>query len=263
MNERTALITGASRGMGRGLAERLAARGTTVVLCSNTPELLDEVRSGIVARGGRAIAMPVDITQPSRVLEVVREAEALLGGLDLVVANAGIGTPVDGKSMTWERIAPVLQTNVMGTIATVTAALPAMVERGRGHLVAVSSIAGRRGLPTVAHYCASKAAISRFLEGLRIDLAGTGVAITDVQPGFVDSAQVGRKERYPTPFLLGLDQAVTYILEAIDRRAPVAAFPPSLAVMANLWQQLPGFVHDRLMVRIGRRARMAAGGHAR
>ncbi|WP_437551484.1 SDR family NAD(P)-dependent oxidoreductase [Sorangium sp. So ce367] len=253
MQPATALVTGASRGMGRGVAERLDARGTAVALLANTPDLLDDVRRRIEAGGGRATVRVVDVRQTARLVEAVQSIEHELGGLDLVVANAGIGTPVDVRSMCWNAIAPIIETNVLGTFATLTAALPSMLRRGHGHLVAVSSLAGSRGLPTVTHYCASKAAISRFVEGLRIDLAGTGITITDIQPGFVDSAGTGRRS-YPTPWMLDLETAVDCIMCAIATKAPLARFPALLAGLMGVGRIVPRSIFERVMAVVVRRS---------
>jgi short-subunit dehydrogenase len=248
MNERTALITGASMGMGRRLAERLAARDTTVVLCANTAKLLAEVRDGIESNGGHAIALTLDVRDTGSVIEAVQRMDRELEGLDLVVANAGISNPTAGKDITWEAIAPVFHVNVLGAIATLTAALPGMLRRGKGHLAAVSSIAGYRGLPTVAHYCASKAALSIFLEGLRFDLAGSGIDVTDIQPGFVDSDGTGRR-KYATPMSMDLESAVDHIVAAIDRKARVAAFPRTIAALFRISRFLPQRLYERIIRR--------------
>jgi short-subunit dehydrogenase len=225
---RTALITGASAGIGRALAERLAARGTTVALVARRAELLDELRSSIESQGGRAISVPINASDPDKVVQAIERVVRELGGLDMVVANAGIGGSVHATQMTWQKVAPVLQLNVMGAIATLCAALPGMVSRGRGHLVGVSSLAGIRGLPKTASYSASKAALSTFLESLRVDLEGSGVFVTDIRPGYVRTdLTAGRSHKMP--MLMELQEALDIIVEGLDRGAPVVAFPKPLS----------------------------------
>jgi NAD(P)-dependent dehydrogenase (short-subunit alcohol dehydrogenase family) len=128
---RTALITGASAGIGRALAERLVARGTTVALVARRAELLDELRRSIESRGGRAISVPIDASDPDKIVQAIERVVRELGGLDMVVANAGIGGSVHATQMTWQKVAPVLQLNVMGAIATLCAALSSALQATR------------------------------------------------------------------------------------------------------------------------------------
>ncbi|MEJ7733133.1 MAG: SDR family NAD(P)-dependent oxidoreductase [Polyangiaceae bacterium] len=184
---RTALITGASSGIGRGLAERLAAGGVHVVLAARREALLAEVAAGITARGGKARAEVLDVSDTEKTVAVVRAVDAELEGLDLVVANAGVGAPQAAEGQTvsfeWENLAGAFHTNFCGAAATLTAALPRMVARGRGHLVAIGSLASFGALPDAAAYCAPKAGLAMLLECLRLDLRGTGVKVTSVHGG--------------------------------------------------------------------------------
>jgi short-subunit dehydrogenase len=252
MRERTALVTGASSGIGRALAERLAARGTEVALAARRVSLLERVRRGIEERGGRARAYELDVTDPDATVATVERAWDELGGLDLVVANAGIGPTVHATELTWRAAAPILMTNVLGSIATLTAALPRMVARRSGHLVGISSLAGYRGLPTSATYSASKAALSTFLEGLRVDLHDAGVRVTDVRPGFIETAATA-EATYPMPLLMKLDDAAERILGAIDAAQPVFAFPLPLAGLLASSRALPNAVFDTVVRMLSRR----------
>lgn len=246
---RTALITGASAGIGRGLAERLAARGTTVALVARRAELLDEVRRAIETSGGRAVVVTADASDPDRLVETIQRVDAELGGLDMVVANAGIGGTVDATQMTWQKVAPVLQLNVMGAIATLCAALPGMVARGRGHVVGVSSLAGIRGLPKTAPYSASKAALSTFLESLAIDLEGSGIFVTDVRPGYVKTdLTAGRWDKMP--MLLELSDALDIIVEGLDRGDPVIAFPKPISSALQATRILSPRAYGKLARRV-------------
>jgi len=246
---KTALITGASAGIGRGLAERLAARGTTVALVARRAELLEEVKETIEAAGGRAIVVTVDAASPDKVVETIERVDRELGGLDMVVANAGIGGTVHATEMTWAKVAPTLQLNIMGAIATLCAALPGMVARGRGHVVGVSSLAGIRGLPKTAPYSASKAALSTFLESLAVDLEGSGIFVTDIRPGYVKTDLTAGRS-YKMPMLMELADALDIIVDGLDRGAPVVAFPGPLASALAATRLLPVRAYGRLARRV-------------
>ncbi|HVY46703.1 MAG TPA: SDR family NAD(P)-dependent oxidoreductase, partial [Minicystis sp.] len=213
--------------------------------------LLDEVAAGIRDKGGRALTIELDVADTTATVAAVERAWDELGGLDLVIANAGFGQDVHATKLTWPMAEPVLRVNVLGTVATLTAALPRMVARGSGQLVAISSLAGYRGLPTSAAYSASKAAISTFLESLRVDLAGSGVGVTDVRPGFIATAATAGAT-YPMPMLMQLDEAVDRILAGVDARASVVAFPLPLVGLLASSRLLPSRAYDALVRRLAR-----------
>ncbi len=227
---RTALITGASAGIGRGIAERLAARGTKVALVARRAELLEEVKAAIERNGGKALVVPVDCANPEQIVAAVERCDRELDGLDLVIANAGIAGGRHARELTWANVGPLLQLNVMGAIATLVAAIPGMTARGRGHLVGVSSIAGIRGLPKTATYSASKAALSTFLESLHVDLEGSGVFVSDVRPGYVKTDLTANRP-YKMPMLMELEDALDVIMHGLDAGEPVIAFPKALAAV--------------------------------
>jgi short-subunit dehydrogenase len=250
---RAALVTGASSGLGAGLARRLALRGTRVYAAARRRDRLEALAAEIGPGPGAIVPVVLDVADTAAVVDAVRRLDEESGGLDLIVANAGLGTTRHASKLTWERdVEPVLRTNVLGACATLTAALPGMVARGRGHLVGVSSLAAARGLPTSAAYSASKAALTIFLEGLRVDLARTGVRVTAIHPGFVRT-EMTAQNRFPMPFLMELEPALDAILEGIDRGRRDVSFPWPLAAATRLSRFVPDAAFDRLAGRMGPR----------
>lgn len=249
MENRTAFITGASSGIGRALALRLAAGGVEVALAARRAEMLSNLAAEISASGGKARVYPFDVGDPEATVAALTRADQEMGGLDLVVANAGVGTQRWAGKLTWQDVKPTLAVNVTGAAATLTALLPRMVERKRGHLVGVSSLAQYRALPQAATYSASKAFLSTFLEGLRMDLSGTGVAVTDVRPGFVRTAMTA-PNKFPMPFLLEVDQAADIIARAIKEREPLCEFPWQMAAVMRSTRLLPASLYARAAARM-------------
>lgn len=234
------LITGASSGLGLALACEYARRGVRVAMVARGKTALEKATSGIRGKGGVAVPIVADVTVIADVQRAVAEAHEALGGLDMVVANAGIGAPKHATELTVADVAEVVDVNVRGAFVTLVAALPIFLEQKRGHLVGISSVAGRRGLPRAGAYSASKAALSTFLETLRHDLVGTGVRVTDVQPGFVDTpATANAKSR---PFLVGADEAAKAIVSALKRGPAVFAFPSTVSAAVTASHALPDAV---------------------
>jgi short-subunit dehydrogenase len=236
------LITGASSGIGRGLALELARRGAQVGLLARRREILEDVVKEIAAGGGRAIALPADVTQPDLVRAAVAELRGTFGRIDLLVANAGISINTFVPDLCEKQIAELINVNVIGVVNSVSAVLGEMVEQGSGHLVVNSSLAAYRGLPKSAAYCASKAAISSFFEALRIDLKNTGVDVTIIHPGFVKTNMISSIAR--TPYLMEVDHAVCKIVRAIEKRKKGYAFPWQLAALARACKLLPIPMYD-------------------
>jgi short-subunit dehydrogenase len=166
-----------------------------------------------------------------------------------VVVNAGVSNHRWSGKLTYQDCADIIDVNVRGAVATLTALLPTMVERQRGHLVGMSSLAQYRGLPSGAAYCASKAFLSHFLEALRVDLDSTHVAVTDIRPGFVRTPMTAGSA-LTMPFLVDLDVAITEIVKGIRARAKVVAFPWQLATIVRVGTFVPVSVYDNAVRRI-------------
>ena len=199
---RVALITGASSGIGRALAQALARQGCRVGLVARREAELDSAVRQIREAGGEAEAARADVGDREQLRGAVADLSARLGPADLVVANAGLGVPTALDPMNIEAIEATFRVNLMGVIYTIEATLPAMLAAGRGQVAAISSLAGFLGMPGESAYCASKAAVNAYLDGLRLQLRGRGVGVTTVCPGFVRTPMTEADPiRCPSPWM--------------------------------------------------------------
>jgi short-subunit dehydrogenase len=234
----TVLVTGASSGIGRALAVELATRGAQVMAVARREAELTSVCEEIAQAGGRATFAVCDVADPDAAQAMVEKAARDLGSLDMVIANAGVGGTRHAARLSPSEVARMIDVNVRGAMVTLVAAIPVMLGQGHGQLVGVSSLAGRQALPRVGAYNASKAALSSFLETLRLDLAGAGVGVTDVQPGFVAS-EMTRSARHPLPFLWSAQRAARVIADRLERNPRVVAFPLPLALVTRASRLVP------------------------
>lgn len=239
------MITGASSGIGRGLAVELARRGAKLGLVARRAEALEEVVREIEVAGSKALASTADVSNPSSISAAVDKFRAGLGPIDVLIANAGIAPTKDSAELRGEEVADVMNVNVIGAANSVAAVVPQMVASGKGHLVAISSLAAYRGVPKSAAYCASKAAVSAFFESLRLDLGPKGIDVTIIHPGFIKTPlTAGRKAQMP--FLMELDDAVKKMVRAIEKRRKRYSFPWQLATMVRAGMIMPIFMYDWL-----------------
>jgi short-subunit dehydrogenase len=214
-----------------------------VGLLARRADLLDEIVQQIAAAGGRALALPADVTDEAAVRGAADQLRQTSGPVDVLFANAGVGSTMPAAAFDANQVAGVVAVNINGVVNSVAAVLPSMLERRHGQLVAISSLAAYRGLPKSAAYCASKAAISAFFESLRLDLHGSGVDVTIIHPGFIKTPLTADRQA-KLPWLLELDDAVNRILNATEARKQSYAFPWQLAAVVRAGMIMPNFMYD-------------------
>lgn len=239
------MITGASSGIGRGLAVELARRGAKIGLVARRAELMEEAVREIEAAGSTALALPADVQDAASMKAAADRLAAELGPIDILIANAGIGPTRDAAKISAEEVSNVINVNVIGASNSVAAVVPQMVARGSGQLVVISSLAAYRGLPRSAAYCASKAAVSAFFESLRLDLEPRGIDVTIIHPGFIKTPLTAGREAQ-MPFLMELDDAVRKMARAIEKRRKRYSFPWQLATIVRAGMVMPIWMYDQI-----------------
>jgi short-subunit dehydrogenase len=252
---RVAFITGASSGLGAGLARRLATKeGYAVALAARRGDRLESLVAEIRRSGGIATTHECDVRDRDQVHAAVQSAVGQLGPVDLLVANAGISGMTVVTALDAAQVEGVMATNFFGAVYATEAVLPSMLERASGHIVAVGSLTGYGGLPKTAAYSASKGALHNFFESLRVDLRGTGIDVTVVTPGYVKT-ELTEKNAHSMPLLMELEDAVAVIVGGIGKRRRLVSFPRPLSTVVWLAQVLPPGVYDWIASRIRREKR--------
>jgi short-subunit dehydrogenase len=253
-----AVVTGASSGIGMAVAEHLAREGVAVVLGARRVDRLEEAVSRIRAGGGRAESVAMDVTREADVAQLVTRAQQAFGRLDIMVCNAGFGYYGTVEEMEPEVMRRMMDVNFMGTFYGARAALPVFRRQGHGHLIFVSSIVGKRGIPLMSGYSATKAAQSAFAESLRSEFVGTDIHVSAVFPVSTTTEFRAAMERDFGHQVSGLgpkqpvDDVARAIVQCI-RRPSAEVYPHRTSrALAILNAIAPAFT-DGLMRRYGRR----------
>jgi short-subunit dehydrogenase len=232
MMNATVVITGASAGIGRALAFEFASRGYNLGLTARRLNVLEQLRAQILATPGcgdlRIELACFDVAEESTVSGALRAQFAALGGVDIVMANAGINDVTHVGQGDFVKECRLIRTNVIGAIATVDAAVEHFLARGCGHVVGISSLASLQPMREQAAYCASKAAFSMYLKAARHDLKGKNIVVTDILPGYVKTDIVDGVDIGKLPFAISVEQAAREITTLVEKRVErgiVPAFP--------------------------------------
>jgi short-subunit dehydrogenase len=239
---KTVLVTGASSGIGRALVLEFARRGAHVMASARREAELASLCAEVAAAGGKSSFTVCDVSDPQAAAELVRKAERDLGSLDMLISNAGVGGSTHSSRLDVAGVSRMIDVNVRGAIAPIIAAIPIMLGQRRGQIVGVSSLAGRRALPTAAVYNATKAALSTFLEGLKMDLDPAGIHVTDVQPGFV-ATELTAQNKFKMPFLWSPEKAARHIAGRLERHPRIIAFPLPMDLLSRFARHLPYSLH--------------------
>ena len=236
----TAWITGASTGIGRELALRLADRGVKVAVTSRSPEKLAE----LAALSPRIVAIPADVTVAGQMSAAHSAAVSALGPIDLAILNAGVWHPMHADGYDAGLAMQSMAVNYGGVVHALAPLLPAMLSRGRGHIAVMASVAGYRGLPKAIAYGPTKAAAISLAEVLRIELAPRGITVSVINPGFVETPMTA-VNTFPMPFIIKTDRAVEHILRGLEKGKFEIAFPWQTVAALKLLRSLPNALYLR------------------
>ena len=235
-------ITGGTSGIGWALAERYLSEGHQVGVCGRSLAKLPEVSKKFLGRGLECFE--VDVTDRKALLEAIEGFAK--GDLDILIANAGISQG-DKSSLPQFNIArEILKTNLDGFLNTFEAGFNIMKKKEKGHLVAISSVAGMVGLPGAAAYCGSKSALLKMCESFSIDFKKFGIDVTTIAPGFIDTP-LTRKNKHPMPFLMDSKQAALKISNAISKKKPLYIFPLRMKFLIILLEKMPRSLYRFIM----------------
>jgi short-subunit dehydrogenase len=250
-NGDVAVVTGASSGLGAEMARQLAKAGWKVGLTARRVEELEAVANSIRQEGGTAVVVLSDAADSESLRQAFRSMVDQLGPVDLLIANAGVGRGTSGRDFSAERFEQMVRVNLISVAYAMEAVLPSMIERGKGQIVGISSLAGFRGLPGSAGYGATKAGLSALLEGLRAELKEYGISVTTVHPGYVRTPMTAGQSN-SQPLLMDVDRAVRIILKGVEARRTRVDFPWRMATLVKLVRLLPDSLFDQLAIRMVR-----------
>ena len=260
LSGRTAIVTGASKGIGVYIAQALAKQGTNLILAARSASALEEVRKAVERLGVRAVAVPTDVGDRSALESLVERAVSEFGSIDILVNNAGIELTLAYHKLTPEEIEEIVRVNLIAPMQLTWLVLPGMLERRQGNIVNVSSLAGKAGPACNEPYGATKAGLIGFTQSLRGTYRRSGVSVSVVCPGFVEEGMYAKtKEEYgvTAPRLLGVSkpEAVARgVIRAIKKDLPeVIVNPGAIRLLLAIAAMSPG-LGEWIVERIGANA---------
>lgn len=239
---KSVFITGGTTGMGLELAKIYLKLGWKVGVCGRDPLKFKE---GFPYGGDDLYYYQVDVTDKEALQKAISDFSHSIG-LDLLIASAGISFPHKTKIPDFERSYYMVHVNLLGVMYAFEAAMKEMLPKKRGHLVAISSVAGFNGLPGVSAYSATKSAVTKYCESLSLDLSDYGITVTSIHPGFVDTP-LTRVNPHPMPFKLSAAEAAKKIARAIEKKKMHYSFPFLFSFVVKFLSLLPRTWYKRLM----------------
>lgn len=235
---KSVLITGASRGLGAGLARQFAARGYKLALTARRSADLDALRQELLDQAAEVCIEALDVTNFDAVTAVIQDCARQLGGLDIVIANAGVAISAPSGKGHFEHMRNTIDVNLTGAIATSEAALELFRQQGRGQLVGITSVAALRGMRGHGAYSASKAGFSKYLEAVRCETFNEPIVVTELAPGYIDTDL--NRAMDSRPFLVSAEKGTKIMADLIERQVGFRYVPPwPWTLVAQVMKLLP------------------------
>ena len=245
-------ITGASSGIGAALARHYAATDAVLGLAARRAAALDSLAASLSTP---CRTYPLDVSDAAALAAAAADFIAWAGAPDIVIANAGISAgTLSEEAEDLAAFRRIFEVNVLGAVHTFQPFLAAMRAAGPGRLVGISSVAGIRGLPGAGAYSASKSALTTYLESLRVELAGSGLRVITLAPGYIATPMTAANP-YRMPFLLPVEVAARRFARAIEQGGAYRVIPWQMSLVARLLKWLPNALYDRLAAKAGRKPR--------
>ena len=238
---KTVLITGATRGLGQNPARQFAARGYRLALTGRKQADLDRLGAELAEQAADIVLETLDVSNFDAIGEVIERCAQRLGGLDIVVVNAGVGTNTPAGKGHFEQIRQTIDINLTAAIATCEAAVELFRKQGHGQIVGITSVAAVRGTRGQGAYCASKAGFGRYLESVRLETRREAIVVTELAPGYIDT---DLNRSIPNrPFLVTADKGTKIMADLIERKVSFRYVPPwPWTLVAQVLKWLPDSV---------------------
>jgi NAD(P)-dependent dehydrogenase (short-subunit alcohol dehydrogenase family) len=246
LSGKVAWVVGGSAGIGAAVARELQSRGAVVAISARRSGQLDEVSAGTM------LAVAADVTDPTSLMAAASRIRDELGPIDLAVLSAGYWKQMTTTVWDTETFDRHVEVNLIGMSNAIAAVLPQMLDRRRGVIAGISSVAGYRGLAGSAAYGATKAAQINLLESLRIQVARRGVRVVTICPGFV-STELTAGNDFPMPFIIEADEAGRAICDGLERGRTEIVFPVRMALLMKAARLVPVALWSALWSRISPR----------
>ena len=241
-NNKTVLITGASSGIGKAVGEKLLQINCNLILTARRNDIIENWVNKLENKKANILILKNDVINKSNVAQTFAKITEEFGNIDVAILNSGIGKNVTTQNFSSQIAEDIINTNFLGVVYWIEQLLPNMMKNKSGIIAPISSLADNRGYSGSGFYCASKAALSIFAEGLSIDLAKFGIKVITIKPGFVKTPMTDQN-KFKMPFMISAKKAAEKIISGIEKEKTIIQFPFPTVLGAKIIGMLPNWVY--------------------
>jgi len=242
LNNKTVLITGASSGIGKAVGEKLLQINCNLILTARRNDIIENWVNKLENKKANILILKNDVINKSNVAQTFAKITEEFGNIDVAILNSGIGKNVTTQNFSSQIAEDIINTNFLGVVYWIEQLLPNMMKNKSGIIAPISSLADNRGYSGSGFYCASKAALSIFAEGLSTDLAKFGIKVITIKPGFVKTPMTDQN-KFKMPFMISAKKAAEKIISGIEKEKTIIQFPFPTVLGAKIIGMLPNWVY--------------------